>query len=245
MDSRLEAGGEVIQAYYTVLNPGGSALSSLRASALAAIHYVRPLGRAALGLSAGLKGNGMCFSAELMRRVGWRWFTLAEDVEFHLALVEAGGRVHFAPETRVLGDMPVTFAQAESQNARWERGRLYVLRTQVPRLLVQGVRLRSAVRLDAAVEQLIPPLSVPLCGALVAAGGGVALDMPIVTAIGLASVGAYGVHVLIAMVLTRAPARAYAAFALAPPYVLWKLVVYLRAMTRARLTDWVRTSRSS
>ena len=49
----------------------------------------------------------MCFAAPVIDQFAWRWFTLAEDVEFHLALVRAGIRVDFAPETRVLADMPV------------------------------------------------------------------------------------------------------------------------------------------
>ena len=44
----------------------------------------------------------MCFAAPVLERLPWQWFTLAEDVEFHLALVQAGLRVEFAPETRVL-----------------------------------------------------------------------------------------------------------------------------------------------
>ena len=123
MDARLEHGAQAIQAYYSVLNAADSPVAALRYAALAAVHYLRPLGRAALGLSCGLKGNGMCFSAGVLAQFSWRWFTLAEDVEFHLALVNAGARVEFAPETTVLADMPVTLAQASSQNQRWERGR--------------------------------------------------------------------------------------------------------------------------
>src|SRR5207248_5819279 len=157
----LEAGSRVIQAYYSVLNPGESPTAALRFAALAALHYLRPLGRSTLGLSCGLKGNGMCFSMPILDRFDWRWFTLAEDIEFHLALVREGVRVDFAPETSVLADMPVAFGQATSQNARWERGRLHLLRHRVPGLLAEGVRRRSLLRLDAAAEQFIPPLSVP------------------------------------------------------------------------------------
>src|SRR5436190_682638 len=103
----------------------------------------------------------MIWSAPVLERFAWNWFTLAEDVEFHLALVRAGVRVDFAPETTVLADMPVTLAQAASQNQRWERGRLQLLRSHVPALLLDGVRMRSWLRVDAAVEQLMPPLSVP------------------------------------------------------------------------------------
>src|SRR5262245_59839368 len=45
MDARLEAGSQVIQAYYSVLNTGESAVATLRFAALAAVHYLRPLGR--------------------------------------------------------------------------------------------------------------------------------------------------------------------------------------------------------
>src|SRR5215471_9575182 len=79
-DARLESGSQAIQAYYTVLNAGESPIAGLRFAALAALHYLRPLGRSALGLSVGLKGNGMCFSAPVLEQFAWNWFTLAEDV---------------------------------------------------------------------------------------------------------------------------------------------------------------------
>src|SRR5260370_38965376 len=109
----------------------------------------------------------MCFEASILRELSWRWFTLAEDVEFQLALIERGIPVEFAPETWVKADMPVSLQQAASQNLRWERGRLELVRQHVPRLLLSGLRRRSLVQLDAAAEQLIPPLSVPfgLCAA--------------------------------------------------------------------------------
>ena len=63
MNARLEGGATAVQAYYSVLNSRDSTMAGLRFAALAAVHYLRPLGRLRLGLSAGLKGNGMCFSA--------------------------------------------------------------------------------------------------------------------------------------------------------------------------------------
>src|SRR5438477_17216 len=161
MDARLASGAQVIQAHYSVLNADEGSVAGLRSAALAAVHYLRPLGRAALGLSCGLKGNGMCFAASVIDRFGWDWYTLAEDVEFHLTLVRAGIRVDFAPEASVMADMPVSLGQAVSQNQRWERGRLQLVREHVPALLLDALRRRSFVRLDAAVEQLIPVLSVP------------------------------------------------------------------------------------
>src|SRR5205823_3205749 len=45
MDARLASGARVVQAYYSVLNADQSAIAGLRYAALAAVHYLRPLGR--------------------------------------------------------------------------------------------------------------------------------------------------------------------------------------------------------
>jgi 1,2-diacylglycerol 3-beta-glucosyltransferase len=69
MDARLESGSQVVQSYYSVLNPHESRVAAIRHAAL---HYLRPLGRAALGLSCGLKGTGMCLAAPGLDRFAWR-----------------------------------------------------------------------------------------------------------------------------------------------------------------------------
>jgi len=243
MNARLEHGSQVVQAYYSVTNATDSAVTGLRYAALAAIHYVRPLGRSLLGLSCGLKGNGMCFSTAVVERFGWNWFTLAEDVEFHLALVRAGIRVDFAPETSVQAEMPVTLAQAASQNARWEQGRLQLVRQYVPGLLLSGIRSADTVQLDAAVEQLIPPLSLPfaLAAACVLACLPIgAIELAIVALLNLVGQMAY---LLTGLVLVGAPRGAYTALGAAPVYILWKIGLYARAMLSNRAGAWVRTAR--
>jgi cellulose synthase/poly-beta-1,6-N-acetylglucosamine synthase-like glycosyltransferase len=243
MDARLERGSQAVQAYYSVLNTTESPVAALRFAALAAVHYLRPLGRAALGLSCGLKGNGMCFAATLIDRFDWHWYTLAEDVEFHLVLVAQGVRVDFAPEAVVLADMPVTLTQAASQNQRWERGRLQLLRYHAPGLLRDGLRLASPLRLDAVAEQCIPPLSVPVAlglALLIASVAGQAYPAAILATLGLSLQLAY---VLAALTLVHAPWSAYLALAHAPTYVAWKVGLYAQALVSTRTMAWVRTAR--
>jgi cellulose synthase/poly-beta-1,6-N-acetylglucosamine synthase-like glycosyltransferase len=242
-DARLAAGSHVIQAYYSVLNANASAVAGLRYAALAALHFVRPLGRSVLGLSVGLKGNGMCFAAPVLEQFAWNWFTLAEDVEFHLALVRAGERVDFAWETCVRADMPVTLAQAASQNQRWEGGRLQLLRSVVPGLLLDGVRKMSPMRVDAALEQVIPPLSVPfllggVCLVLALAVG--ALPAAILAALSVLGQLAY---LAAGLLMVRAPLSAYLALSSAPVYIAWKVGLYASALVNARAQSWIRTSR--
>jgi cellulose synthase/poly-beta-1,6-N-acetylglucosamine synthase-like glycosyltransferase len=245
MNARLESGAQVIQAYYSVLNPDHSSIAGLRYAALSAVHYLRPLGRSRFGLSAGLKGNGMCFTASIMQRFAWRWFTLAEDVEFHLALVEQDIRVEFAPETWVKADMPVTLRQASSQNARWERGRLQLIRQHVPRLLWLGVRRRSWIQVDAAAEQLIPPLSVPFALSAVAVVGAWLLGSAGLAGAAAVCLGGYVLYLLAALALVRAPLRIYLTLGVAPAYVVWKVGLYVRSLFSTRNTAWVRTARTA
>jgi glycosyltransferase involved in cell wall biosynthesis len=244
LDARLSAGSQVVQVYYTVLNVQESPLAALRAAALAAVHYLRPRGKSALALSCGLKGTGMCFAAPILRRFGWTWFGLAEDVEFHLNLVKAGVRVDFAPETWVAADMPTTLRQANSQNTRWERGRLELLKSHVPGLLWEGLRRRRAMQVDAALEQLVPPLSVPIAGGAAILVCGMALDLRVPSVLAALVLGGLAWHVVAALLLVRAPAHAYVALAYAPIYVAWKVGLYARSLFPDPTTKWVRTPRS-
>ncbi len=242
-DARLQAGSDVIQAYYAVLNADASPVAALRQASLAALHYLRPLGRASLGLSVGLKGNGMCFAAPVLERFGWSWFTLAEDVELHLALVRAGLRVDFAPEATVLAEMPVTLAQSETQHTRWERGRLEMLRSEVPSLVADGLRGRSPLMLDAAVEQSIPPLSVGATLALLCLVVTWTLRLPAGTWLAGAALVGQAAHLLTGLALTPTGWRVYAALAYAPVYLVWKIGLYVRALATRRAPGWVRTAR--
>jgi cellulose synthase/poly-beta-1,6-N-acetylglucosamine synthase-like glycosyltransferase len=245
MNRHLARGDQAVQSYYGVLNPKGSWSSALRYAGLALYNGLRPRGREALGLSVGLHGNGMCFSADVLERLGWEAFTLAEDVEFHFELVEAGIRVRYAAEANVLATMPTSLRQAQSQNVRWERGRLQMLATLAPHLLALGARRRDPLLLDAVAEQLVPPLSV-LTGVtgmtfLIT----VALRSPgprrLATLTLLGQIG----YVLTGLRLVGAPRAIYLALLRAPLYILWKLAIYVMAAARIGESRWVRTARSS
>src|SRR5262249_57527767 len=119
-----------------------------------------PLGRVRLGWSAGFKGNGMCFRRDVLERFGWGASSLAEDVEFHTHLLQSGLRVTYAPEALVTAEMPTSLKQARSQQARWEGGRLALIRGCALPLLRSGLLQRDPARLDAAAEIMVPPLSV-------------------------------------------------------------------------------------
>ncbi len=243
MDARITRGERVIQAYYAVRQPEGAWSAGIRAVALIVLHYLRPLGRMTLGGSTGLKGNGMVFAADIPRRYRWT-ASLTEDIEYHMTLILAGERAMFAPDAVVWAEMPDSLRAAQSQNERWERGRMEMVRRYVPQLLRAGLQRRSFLLIDAAIEQLIPPFSVVtgLSGLILLAALG--LGQPAALALAGFIVGGQVVYILSGLMLARAPWSVYRALLFTPLFIAWKLWLYIRLLLGIKPRDWIRTARN-
>jgi len=216
--------------------------------ALYASHVIRGRARETLGLSVGLRGNGMVLSRAALERVPYNAFSAIEDLEYGIALVRAGIRVAFAPGTVVRGDMPSDAKVAGVQRTRWIGGRAALLRRDGVALLVEAWRQRSWLLLDAAVDLFVPPLSAlallvglgtsASLGALVA---GVTLAWLPLLLWGAATV-ALTAHVLhAAQGADRSRAMLFAVRIL-PSYVLRKAAITLRSLLLPT-HHWVRTAR--
>jgi cellulose synthase/poly-beta-1,6-N-acetylglucosamine synthase-like glycosyltransferase len=268
MSAHLERGERAIQAYYAVRAPEQSWAGSLRYAALAVLHFLRPQGRMVLGASAGLKGNGMVFSADLMKHYSWS-SSLTEDIELHMALLLNGERVTFAPEAVVWGEMPNKLSASVSQHTRWEEGRKQMAHTYVPKLLrsawkeLWAGRLRRAFLLfDAVMEFLQPPfsilavaslgsliLSVALFGFVLPASaptfwmnprGLAALSM--LLAVGL--IFGQALYLLAGLRSVAAPRRVYLNLLNAPRLMLWKSWQMLMVLLGRGQGLWIRTDRN-
>jgi 1,2-diacylglycerol 3-beta-glucosyltransferase len=257
MDARLSNGEQVIQAYYAVRDPARSWAVSIRYIALAAIHYLRPLGRMVLGGSAGLKGNGMVFAAEAMKKHQWSAH-LTEDIEFHMQLVLAGGRVTFAPDAIVEAEMPDSLHSAQTQNARWERGRVEMARRYIPPLWREAWKAfgayqgrRAYLFFDAIAEHIIPPFSILIAAnmlclfvALILPPGSYPLLKTTNLLLGSGVLFGQIVYTFASLRLVRAPQKIYFALLYAPIFVLWKIGLYFRVFFKADQREWVRTARN-
>jgi cellulose synthase/poly-beta-1,6-N-acetylglucosamine synthase-like glycosyltransferase len=245
MNAHLAAGARVVQAYYTVLPVRGTRAERMRQAALALVHYLRPAAKTALRASCGLKGNGMCFQAAVLDRFGWATTGLAEDVEFHLQLVAAGIPVTFAPEAVVSAEMPPSLGGSRGQNLRWEAGRVATVRRQALPLLLRGLRERRIAAVDAAIEQLVPPLSVPFAVATLCLVAGLLTHLPLVWVAASALLASLVLYVVAGLLLANVPFRVYLALFQAPVYIAWKASLYMRAVANRGDRRWVRTERLS
>jgi cellulose synthase/poly-beta-1,6-N-acetylglucosamine synthase-like glycosyltransferase len=245
--ARLEAGALAVQARYGVRNPEASWRTGLMAIALALFHDVRSLGRERLGLSAGLRGNGMCFAARALREVPHRAFSIVEDLEHGVALGLAGHRVWYAGEAEVLGDMAAGEAASRTQRRRWEGGRRELRRTRALPLLRRALAERDPVLLDLFLDLVVPPLgalaAATAAGLLAAALASRWAGRPLAALWPWAlCAAALGLHVLRGWWLSGTGLRGLGLLARAPAYLAWKagLALGRRAGTPRA---WERTPR--
>lgn len=250
MNAHLNHGERVMQAYYAVLDPVRSWAVSLRAAALAVVHYLRPQGRTVLGGSVGLKGNGMVFDLSLLQDYRWS-ASITEDIDYHMSLLLAGERVAFAPDAIVWAEMPASLRDSTTQNVRWEQGRLEMARHYVPTLLRTAWQRKgktgdvsSFALIDAAIEHLIPPFAVLIGLSLLTLLMALGLrSTPALALAGLIFVG-QTIYLISGLVLAGSPRGVYIALFFTPLFLFWKLWLYLRVLLGVEQQGWVRTART-
>ena len=246
--ARLDAGAVAVQANYMVRNTTKSWRTRLVAIAFAMFHELRSVARERLGVSCGLRGNGMCFTKALVREVPYRAFSVVEDVEYGIELGEAGHAVHFAREARVYGEVAPTERTLRAQRARWEGGRSRLARAFVPRLLARAWRDRSLVCFDLALDLLVPPIAILFAVIALGLGASVGASLAMhhaTVALWLwgacaASLAAYGLR---GWQLSGTGARGLLDLCWVPVFVIWKLTLRLRRSWRA--TEWIRSTREN
>ena len=249
-DARLRQGAQAVQAEYCVANPEASWRTRLMHIGFTLFHDVRSRGRERLGLSAGLRGNGMAFSTAVLKEVPHEAFSIVEDVEYGIRLGLAGHRVHYSGHAKVYGEMVASEEGSRSQRSRWEGGRLALVREHALPLLREAWRRKSAVLLDLAADLLVPPLTyvvIATCGGTavaltwVALGGGAWWA----AAPWLLASGLLLVYVGRGIWLARVGPRAIVDLAYAPVYMAWKVALAARTSAKrdAPQAEWVRTAR--
>lgn len=245
--ARFTAGASVVQADYGVRNPHASWRTRLMTIALAAFHGVRSVARERLGLSCGLRGNGMGFTTSVLEQHPPQAFSIVEDLEYGIHLGYAGVRVEYVHEARVLGHMAVSEGASRTQRRRWERGRQALVRAHVPELLRQAIRRRSALLLDLALDLIVPPIGqLALFSGLGLMTAAVAMLFGAVVAPFVWGAALLGLllHVLAGWYVSGVGLRGLVDLLWAPVYVIWKLS--LRFGDRGKTPqEWVRTKREA
>jgi cellulose synthase/poly-beta-1,6-N-acetylglucosamine synthase-like glycosyltransferase len=249
MNYYLASGACAVQSSGMVEPQPGAWSSEVTRLGLTLYNHVRPLGRRMMGCSTGLRGTGMCLTAQLLRRIPWCAYSRTEDLEYGLELLLHDIPVAFAPEAVVRSTMPGNPDNAVSQRARWETGRFSVIRKYAGPLLHMACTRTSFKALDAFID-LVMPAFVNLLAVAMAMGGVNGLlwllevnDAGFYTAAWLTAAAMGVAHVVVGLGAVHADRSLYMVFFHFPRYVYWKWQLYIRLLRRGQTEEWVRTTR--
>ena len=238
----LENGAAATQCRYELELPStrrASARERLRVLAFRGVNVLRARGRARLGFSAGVFGNGFSVAGETLRSVPFTADSLCEDLEYHVRLVAAGFRVEWVEAAHVYAPLaPARSAQAV-QEARWEGGRFHVAARATGRL--PAAMLRGNWR---AFEMLAEAWSLPVSRGVLALLLAACLPVHWLHVFALAGAALVPAYVVEAAFLGESPGRDLAALAVAPAHILWKLALTPLVLRQSRGgAEWARTQR--
>ncbi|MEI6708010.1 MAG: glycosyltransferase family 2 protein [Methylococcales bacterium] len=232
-------GFDALQCRYRLSNPDASYRAKLQRIAWLAFNDLRLLGRERLNVSVGILGNGFALSCKVLQAVPYEAGSIAEDMEYHLRLVNKGYQVHFLDTVTVYSDAPNQSANAAVQRTRWEGGRFRLIIDHAPSLFKEVLGGKWNL-LEPLAELLLLPLAFHVILLLLT------LLTPWVLLQYYAAAGLLLVfaHVLIAIRLGGGDLTDIKILATAPLYILWKLTLLPKLWRNARgNAAWQRTDR--
>lgn len=242
--AKLEEGAEVTQCRYELelaVNGLGRPMARLRALAFRGMNVLRARGRAGLGFSTGLFGNGFALTARTLAHVPFSANSIAEDVEYHTKLACEGVRVYWVGDAFVHAHMAASGRAQATQEGRWEGGRFKVGSRATGRLI--AAVLHGKWR---AVETLADVWSLPLSRGVLTLLLTLMLPLHWLHVFAGVCAGIAMIYVLETALLGAQPMRDLVSLAAAPLYLVWKVaitpIVLMQSRSRA---EWARTKREA
>jgi len=250
MNYYLENGSRVIQSSDLVLPQHGNWSSEATRIGFLLFNYVKPLGRKLLRLNINLKGNGMCFASDVLKKYPWQSWALTEDLEYSLMLLLKGEKIDFAPEGFVWAQMPLKASNAESQRSRWEMGRKYISKRYAGIFLKESFKRRSFSFLDTFIDLITPPFVNTMF---------IVLLFIVLNSVywlidpskyffsllwgGVAILGF--MHLFLGLILVKADKNFYKSLLYIPIYALWKIKGFVNSLFTGNQIHWIRTYRDA
>ena len=241
---KLSEGADATQCRYELkLAPDQaySPMARLRALAFRGMNVLRGKGRAGLGFSTGIFGNGFALTAATLERAPFDADSIAEDVEYHTRLVSAGISVFWIGDACVQAQPPRSREAQASQEARWEGGRMRVASRSTTRLLAAILQGRWR-----AIETLVDVWSLSLSRGIIALVLTVGLPVHWLHQFAIVCGLVALFYVFESAMLGNEPVSDLIALAGAPLYLLWKaLITPLVLRQSRRRAEWARTKREA
>lgn len=246
MNDRFVAGAQVVQGYDGVMNPHESAMTCLMQVTNVMKNELFNYAKTKVGLSVHLMGTGMCIGTDVLRKVGWRAFSIGEDIEQSVFLAKAGVHVEFDPRAHVFAQEASSLGQAYTQRVRWSAGRMQLFSTGA-RLLYEGVRTGNLQLADSGLTFLLPNYAMlanfTLGGLILLSMVEMPGDSGLLSWFALLFL-ALGLYFFLGLLATGPTPKLIRSLAFVPIFLVWKLMVDVVALMNLNESRWVRTKRS-
>jgi cellulose synthase/poly-beta-1,6-N-acetylglucosamine synthase-like glycosyltransferase len=246
----LDRGCCWMQCYDCVGNADRSWRTKIMAYGFSLLNGITLAGRKALGLSASLRGNGMCISTAGLRQVPWNAHGLVEDLEYSWLVRSKGHRIDFIEDTSVHATMLSSGGTPLiNQRRRWEFGRIAVRRRMIGPLF-HSPHLSWSQKAIAIEELTSHPTShmvifyllLSVCAGLLISDMILEKQFLLLTFIcishAIATLALF-VHALSPFITSLIPWRFAASFVYFPYYIFWRL----RVLAKGGPPDWIPTPR--
>lgn len=241
MARAFQQGADAVQCRYLVNNAQATFRTRLMNVALLAFNVLRPLGRNAMGYSAGIFGNGFGLNATTLREVPYSARSVVEDLEYHLKLVKAGKKVRFLNSTTVRAEMPTGGRAVQTQRSRWEGGRIRMMLDFAPSIARDIARGEGRL-----IEPLFDLLLLPLAFHVVLLVTLIVVPNPFLKIYAVSSLALVIFHALSAVWVGEGTKNDVLALLGAPFYILWKMTMVRSVIQSSRKkAEWVRTERAA
>ncbi|MDR2967733.1 MAG: glycosyltransferase family 2 protein [Methanobacteriaceae archaeon] len=160
MNTRLNKGSEVIQAYLGCKNPDDTWISLSYSLAYWITNDIFQKAHSTLGLSAQLGGTGMVFKRSAMDEIGITGGSLTEDVLFTTEYVlEKNKSCYWDDEARIVDEKPLKIGSSIRQRTRWMQGHVNTCAKYFVPLLWSSFKNRSFRQFDVAFYLIKPILN--------------------------------------------------------------------------------------
>jgi len=241
-DAYLDSGSEAIQAANLVERTQDNLFTTFMALGNLITNYYVYLPKFRMGSTAFLLGTGMCFRLRQVETYFQEQYSISEDIDYSLRLINNGVRIAFAAETYVETVHPDEIRAASTQRVRWSSGTYGLLWRNAWACLKRGIRQGSLLYLDTAATLLT--WSKALIGLLF----GLALPVcllagPRFIALALLLFFGYVFYLSLGVILLHRRKHRYLHLLLAPVLVPWLIVIAVLGLLGYRKREWTRTKR--
>ena len=245
MNDRLLSGQKIIQAYNDIRNYEENPLTRLIyiTSFLKNLSFYESKER--VGLSSALMGVGMCIDKDILKKIGWKAFSVGEDWEYYAQLIAKGEKVNFASNTKVYAQEAVSLKGGFSQRVRWAGGKFEIMGKYGFGMLEKGLKTFDINKIDASFNILIPNYSMLLnlniiCLLLVLLFGHRVLIWWSLLLLFL-----QGLYFSLGLWLAKADKKMIFSVLIIPLFLLWKGVIDILSLFGFKRKRWIRTQRVS